>query len=176
MFGQLALKSRSTRSGAGAASRSYPVATMCRVLEVSSSGYWAWSKRPPSARACSDAELTSEEGRGFFQDLPLGAKGPVLAPQPHELSALIARETLGLAGIDLGLDDPAAERLVADAEIPRHLPRGVARLPGQAHGLGPELRWVRCCSSWHVDSLVGGSMPPLSSVHGTGSTPEPARM
>jgi putative transposase len=37
----------------------YPVATMCRVLEVSSSGYWAWSKRPPSARACSDAELTS---------------------------------------------------------------------------------------------------------------------
>lgn len=37
----------------------HPVATMCRVLEVSTSGFWAWSKRPPSARACSDAELTS---------------------------------------------------------------------------------------------------------------------
>ena len=35
----------------------FPVATMCRVLEVSTSGYWAWSKRPPSARARSDAEL-----------------------------------------------------------------------------------------------------------------------
>lgn len=37
---------------------SYPVATMCRVLGVSPSGYWAWSKRPPSARARADAELT----------------------------------------------------------------------------------------------------------------------
>ena len=36
----------------------HPVATMCRVLGVSPSGYWAWSKRPPSARARSDAELT----------------------------------------------------------------------------------------------------------------------
>ena len=35
----------------------FPVATMCRVLEVSPSGYWAWAKRPPSARACADAEL-----------------------------------------------------------------------------------------------------------------------
>ena len=32
---------------------------MCRVLEVSTSGYWAWSKRPPSARARSDAALTT---------------------------------------------------------------------------------------------------------------------
>jgi putative transposase len=37
---------------------SFPVATMCRVLDVSPSGFWAWSKRPPSARACADVELT----------------------------------------------------------------------------------------------------------------------
>lgn len=37
----------------------YPVTTMCRVLEVSPSGFWAWSKRPPSERARSDASLTS---------------------------------------------------------------------------------------------------------------------
>jgi len=32
---------------------------MCRVLEVSTSGYYAWCKRSPSARAQADAALTS---------------------------------------------------------------------------------------------------------------------
>jgi putative transposase len=35
----------------------YPIATMCRVLEVSTSGYYAWRKRVPSARAHKDAIL-----------------------------------------------------------------------------------------------------------------------
>ncbi len=35
----------------------YPVATMCRLLEVSTSGYYAWHGRAPSARADSDTAL-----------------------------------------------------------------------------------------------------------------------
>ena len=35
----------------------YPIATMCRVLEVSTSGYYAWRQRAPSARARADAKL-----------------------------------------------------------------------------------------------------------------------
>ncbi len=35
----------------------YPVATMCRVLEVSTSGYYAWLKRPPAERSRVDQAL-----------------------------------------------------------------------------------------------------------------------
>jgi len=36
----------------------FRIATMCRVLDVSSSGYYAWLQRRPSARGKRDAELT----------------------------------------------------------------------------------------------------------------------
>jgi transposase InsO family protein len=35
----------------------YGVATLCRVLGISTSGYWAWLEREPSTRARRDAEL-----------------------------------------------------------------------------------------------------------------------
>ena len=36
---------------------SYPVAMLCRMLEVSKSGYYAWRGRPPSERRRQDALL-----------------------------------------------------------------------------------------------------------------------
>jgi transposase InsO family protein len=38
----------------------WPVRVMCRVLEVSAAGFYAWRKRPTSRRARSNAELLSE--------------------------------------------------------------------------------------------------------------------
>lgn len=38
----------------------YPVAAMCRVLDVSESGYHAWRKRLPSPRAQENARLEIE--------------------------------------------------------------------------------------------------------------------
>jgi putative transposase len=40
----------------------YRIATMCRVLEVSTSGYYAWLKRAPSAHAQRDRELSQRIG------------------------------------------------------------------------------------------------------------------
>lgn len=38
----------------------YAVVRLCHVLGVSPSGYWAWRKREPSARARADAHLTEQ--------------------------------------------------------------------------------------------------------------------
>ena len=40
--------------------RQYPVAAMCRVLDVSEAGDHAWRKRPVSARALEEARLEVE--------------------------------------------------------------------------------------------------------------------
>jgi putative transposase len=36
----------------------FPIATACQVLGVSPSGYYAWRRRPPSARELADAALS----------------------------------------------------------------------------------------------------------------------
>jgi putative transposase len=38
----------------------FPIAVMCRVLGVSTSGYYDWRSRPPSARAIADEVLTEQ--------------------------------------------------------------------------------------------------------------------
>ncbi len=40
--------------------QTYPIAAMCRVLDVPESGYHAWRKRPPSKLALSNARLEVE--------------------------------------------------------------------------------------------------------------------
>ena len=56
---------------------------MCRVLGVSPSGYYAWRKRPLSARARADVELTAQ-----IQAIHRESRGTYGAPRIHaELAA-----------------------------------------------------------------------------------------
>jgi putative transposase len=57
---------------------SYPVKTMSRVLEVSTSGYYAWLKRPPSKRTQEDLKLTKR-----IRELHRRSKGTYGAPRLH---------------------------------------------------------------------------------------------
>jgi putative transposase len=61
----------------------YPIVTMCRVLEISTSGYYAWLKRPPSERSRGDAALL-ERTRAIHER----SKGTYGVPRVHaELKA-----------------------------------------------------------------------------------------
>jgi putative transposase len=61
----------------------HPVATLCRVLGVSSSGYYAWSKRTPSRRAKDNAGLIER-----VRAIHAACKGTYGAPRIHaELKA-----------------------------------------------------------------------------------------
>ena len=57
----------------------YGVATMCRVLAVSASGYYAWRQRPPSARARADAGLTAR-----IRAIHRCSRGTYGTPRIHE--------------------------------------------------------------------------------------------
>ena len=57
---------------------SYPVTTMCRVLGVSPSGFWAWANRPPSARAIADADLAAT-----IREIHTQSRGTYGVPRVH---------------------------------------------------------------------------------------------
>ena len=67
----------------------YPIAVMCRILGVSPGGYYAWVKRPTSARALMDAALTAK-----IQAAHAASKGTYGAPR--------LRIDLAEAGIRVG--------------------------------------------------------------------------
>ena len=61
----------------------YPTTTMCELLGVSSSGYYAWIKRRPSQRAETDVVLIAE-----FRVAHEASRGTYGAPRIHaELAA-----------------------------------------------------------------------------------------
>jgi putative transposase len=56
----------------------FPVAFLCRSLGVSPSGYYAWRKRPPSARAVADTALSTSIGQ-----IHAASRGTYGAPRIH---------------------------------------------------------------------------------------------
>jgi putative transposase len=56
----------------------HDVATMCRLLGVSTSGYYAWRSRTPRPRALRDAELTSK-----IRDIHAASRATYGAPRVH---------------------------------------------------------------------------------------------
>src|SRR3990170_6194613 len=98
--------------------------------------------------------LLREEGRGFFQDLPLRLEDLDPAAQLDELGALIAAQRAARWS-GLVLTDPDPERLVGEPEIHGDLAKRLARRPGEPHGLGLELGRERASGRSHRTPSCG---------------------
>ena len=98
----------------------------------------------------------------------------MLPAQAAQLLALVARQALAQAAVDLGLAGPGAKRLRRAAELLGELGNRPARRAHQLDGLTPELRRVCGTGSWHFDSFPGTCRRQWSSVHESGGTPVPA--
>jgi putative transposase len=83
----------------------HAITTLCRVLGVSASGYYAWTVRPASARATTDAALSAqiraihERSRGTYGERRISAE--LLDLDVHIGRKRVARlmRAMGLAGV-----------------------------------------------------------------------------
>ena len=88
----------------------YPVATMCRLLGVSASGYYAWQSRPPCGRDESDATLLER-----IREIHRSSRGTYGAPRIHA----------ELAGEGISVGRKRIARLMRNARL-----AGVSRRKG----------------------------------------------
>ena len=89
----------------------YPIATMCRLLGVSSSGYYAWAKRTPSQRAQADAVVLSH-----IRAAHAASHGTYGAPRIHvelrENGIRVGRKRVARLMADAGLMGVSRRRFV----------------------------------------------------------------
>jgi len=83
----------------------HPIATQCRVLGVSASGYYAWAVRPASARATADAALMEQlrvihtRSRGTYGERRVHAELAALGVHVGRKRVARLMRKLGLAGV-----------------------------------------------------------------------------
>ncbi len=119
----------------------YPIRLMCRVLNVSTSGYYAWLKRPPSKRAQEDEQLLKR-----IKEIHVWSRKTYGAPRIHaqlaKESLLVGRKRVarlmkaaGLRGVSRRKRFSTTQR----AERARPAPDRVNR---DFHAEGPNRLWV----------------------------------
>jgi transposase InsO family protein len=134
----------------------FHVRTMCRVLVVTRSGFYAWLGRPASPRAVADAALTTQ-----IRTAHAAAKQRYGSPRIHrELRAegqrhgrkRIARlmRAAGLRAVSAPRYRVTTQSAHAALRAPNHLARrfGVAEQPGRDHVWAADLTYIPTGEGW----------------------------
>ena len=120
---------------------SAPVAALCKVLEVSRSGYYAWERRVPSARSREDAKL-----RVHIAAIHERSRGVYGAPRVHaELRASgfrVSRKRVARLMSELGLESRRKRRFKATTDSRHTLPVAENVLDRKFEVDAPNVAWV----------------------------------
>ncbi len=120
---------------------SYPITTLCRVLGVSPSGYYAWRRRPPSARAQANGVLRRRiEAIHAWSDGTYGT--PRIYDHLRDEGVHVSRKRIArllrLAGLQ-GVSRRPCVKTTRRAKKERKAPDLVQR---DFTASGPDRRWV----------------------------------
>jgi putative transposase len=118
-----------------------PVTTLCRVLEVSRSGFYAWEDRDRSKRSMDDGKLAVE-----IVAIHKASRGTYGSPRVHaELHALgiaVSRKRVARLMRTLGLESLRKKRFKATTDSKHDMPVADNVLDRQFEVEAPDLAWV----------------------------------
>jgi putative transposase len=117
------------------------VTTLCRVLEVSRSGFYAWEDRDPSKRSLDDDKLVVE-----ILAIHKASRGTYGSPRVHaELQArgiAVSRKRVARLMRKLGLESPRKRRFKATTDSKHDMPVAENVLDRKFEVDEPDVAWV----------------------------------
>ncbi len=119
----------------------YPIALMCRALEVSESGYHAWSKREVSKRAQEDQEL-AEQIEHIFQANRGVYGSPRIHAELQEQGKRYGRKRIARLMQERGISAQRKRRRVRTTDSHHSNPVAPNLLNRQFSASAPNTKWV----------------------------------
>jgi putative transposase len=120
----------------------YPVGLLCRVLKVSRSGYYAWRRREPSARAQRRQEIARAAQHSHRHSHGTYGYRRVHRDLVDDHEIACCRETVRRVMADLGLWGKHKRRFVTTTDSNHDEPVATNRLQRDFTATRPDQKWV----------------------------------
>jgi transposase InsO family protein len=130
----------------------YPVHTMCRLLDVSASGYYAWLKRAPSPHSLADAQLLEQ-----IRQIHAASKGTYGSPRIRAALAaqgvLVSRKHVARLMREAGLRGVSRRRWICTTQRDERARPAPDLVQRQFHADQPNRLWV--ADATYIPTLAG---------------------
>jgi transposase InsO family protein len=120
---------------------SFPIAAMCRLFEVTRQGYYAYARRPPSARVRDDAELC-ESVQAIFAETGETYGSPRVLAELRRRGACVGKRRVERAMRSMGLTPPTPRKHRTTTVRDRKHPVAPNKLARDFDAPRPNERWV----------------------------------